>query len=355
MKKLILLALPALVASCTSNEYRITGKVNEQLDSTTVYLLNEKEETLDSCLITNGSFKFEGTATDQTVYTLKYKNKQNRIFVQSGSNILFDATEMPPSATDEGGLNDQFQAVQTEIQKQLADLRAMSTKMRKDSVANEVIADSVKAARDQINNYLRATIDANKDNIMGAYIFGLTANQLYSKLEQIDSVCNVLKYAQSITMIQKIRENLQVIENTKEGKPYTDFRGISIDGKVKRLSDYVGKGNYVLVDFWASWCMPCKKEIPYLIKLHNKYKDQGLTVLGVNIADKTADYKRALETLNINYPQLEIPSYAKENGAKMYNVKSIPHIMLIAPDGTILKRGLHGEEMVKYIEELLGK
>ena len=110
-----------------------------------------------------------------------------------------------------------------------------------------------------------------------------------------------------------------------------------------------------MVDFWASWCVPCKKEIPYLIQLHNKYKDQGLTVLGVNIADKTADYKRALETLNINYPQLEIPSYAKENGAKLYNIKSIPHIMLIAPDGTILKRGLHGEEMVNYIEELLGK
>ena len=124
-------------------------------------------------------------------------------------------------------------------------------------------------------------------------------------------------------------------------------------GEAVRLSDFYGKG--IVLNFWASWCPPCKAEMPNLVKLHKKFKNKGLTVLGINISDQLDAFKQTVKNYGIEYPQMVIPSYAKENGAKIYGVNSIPHIMLIAPDGTILKRGLRGEDMMKYVEEQVTK
>ena len=96
--------------------------------------------------------------------------------------------------------------------------------------------------------------------------------------------------------------------------------------------------------------------MPNLVKLHNQYKNKGLTVIGVNISDSEENFKGTLKHHDITYPQIHIPAHVKENnGATLYNVKSIPHIMLIAPDGTILKRGLRGEEMMNYIKDIMTK
>lgn len=353
MKKFMLLALPALMAGCGPKEYHINGIVNEQLDSTSVYLFNDKNEKIDSCIVTNGTFTFTGLTEDQMVASVKMGPKRSVVFLENGRNITIDATGVHSSVTDEGGLNDKLSIFQEYVQKNNADIRALHTKMRNDSVPQHIINDTIKTIIRRIDDFCRTTITENKENTLGAYLFSLTVRQLYPTLEQVDSMCSLLKYANNYPTIQAYKEVLEQVEKTKEGKMYTDFRGFTIDGKLTKLSDYVGKGNYVLVDFWASWCQPCMREVPRLTKLHNSYKDKGLTVLGVNISDKHDSFKEALKTNKIEYPQMEIPTYAKENGAKIYNVKSIPHIMLIAPDGTILKRGLHGDEMVKYVEEIL--
>jgi hypothetical protein len=95
--------------------------------------------------------------------------------------------------------------------------------------------------------------------------------------------------------------------------------------------------------------------MPNLVQLHKKLQKKGLTVVGVNISDNETNFKSTLKTYKIDYPQIHIPAHVQENGAKIYSVNSIPHIMLIAPDGTILKRGLRGEDMMKYVEEQVTK
>jgi thiol-disulfide isomerase/thioredoxin len=116
------------------------------------------------------------------------------------------------------------------------------------------------------------------------------------------------------------------------------------------LSDYVGKGKYVLVDFWASWCGPCRGEIPTIIELYNKYAGEKFEVLGVATWDEPEDTKKAIEELGIKYPQI---MNAQQAGSDAYNIEGIPEIILFAPDGTIVKRGLRGEAMVKAVEEAL--
>ncbi|MBQ5452400.1 MAG: TlpA family protein disulfide reductase, partial [Bacteroidales bacterium] len=114
----------------------------------------------------------------------------------------------------------------------------------------------------------------------------------------------------------------------------------------------VGKGKYVLVDFWASWCGPCRREIPNLIDVYNKYKGSKFEVIGVATWDEPDDTKAAITELQIPYPQI---MNAQEAGSAAYGIRGIPEIILFAPDGKIVKRGLRGSDIEIEVKKCLGK
>lgn len=141
------------------------------------------------------------------------------------------------------------------------------------------------------------------------------------------------------------------ISATKPGKPFADFEGITPAGERVKLSDYVGQGQYALVDFWASWCGPCKHEIPTLIQMHKKYKDKGLLVLGVGVWEGShEDHLQAIKELGIPYPQ--IFDEQNNHATSLYGIMGIPQIMLIGPDGVIMQRDLRGDQIEQILSEI---
>ena len=144
----------------------------------------------------------------------------------------------------------------------------------------------------------------------------------------------------------------QESKGLKEGDKYVDFKAVQPDSKVLKLSDFVGKGKYILVDFWASWCGPCREEIPNMRDLWYQYKDKPFDIVGAPVFDQTENTLAAVEDFKIPWKQiLNVP----ESVPALYGFDYIPYIILIGPDGTILETNLRGDELWaaarKYLED----
>lgn len=138
-----------------------------------------------------------------------------------------------------------------------------------------------------------------------------------------------------------LKEGIEKRKKTAEGQKFIDFE---VNGV--KFSDFIGKGKYVLVDFWASWCGPCKGEIPNIKAVWEKYSGPEFNVLSIAVWDKPEDTAAAAEEHGVVWPQIVD---AQRIPTDIYGIEGIPQIMLFGPDGTILKRDLRGEDIEKEV------
>ena len=365
MKKLTyLLAAAAIFAACNNENkgYTVTGTVEGASDGDTVYLQKVKAREfvkLDSAVIANGSFKFEGVQDTAISCYLTYKSEGKEpmlinFFLENG-NISVKLTADNQSYATGTPNNDIFKAYKDQIKGLNEQLSATYESMSDTTLTDEqreAKAKDIETLEEKLMQVTKENMAKNIANPVGIQL--LKQNFYYMDVNELEPlVAQIPAMFSNDEGIVRIKELVTKMKATAVGQKFTDFSMKTPEGKDVKLSDYAGKGKLVLVDFWASWCGPCRREMPNLVELYKQYKNKNFEIVGVSLDQNGDSWKAAIKQLNITWPQMSDLKYWECEGAQLYAVSSIPHVVLIDGEGTIVARGLHGEELQQKVAELL--
>lgn len=325
------------VMADATEKYKVIVPVSAEQQGGTIYLINyDTAQPIDSALIDGEKVEFTGVIEEPVPVGLKLKGdrRPRAQFVLEGGSMVYrpaDGSVVGSMLNDRAG----------ELQQKQADL---VTRFR--SAQSEAEQTAI------YNQFGQMMIDAmneNADNPLGYFCF-LEAQQFMEPEQLLQTVAS----NPQLGAYKRVAASVEAVKNrmaTQPGNKFRDF-AVTYNGKTSRLSDYAGKGKYLLVDFWASWCGPCKRQLPVLKELYKQYKDQGLEVLGVAVWDDPEDTKEAIKEHELPWPTI---LDAQNIPTDLYGITGIPCIMLIGPDGTILSRDKQDDELRADVAAAISK
>lgn len=372
MKKIFyafMLALPAAALAQTPN-YTVKGKIGEINAPAKAYLqysANGKTIT-DSTAISNGSFEFKGNIEYPTQATL-YVNRQGngihspydyvQLYIDKGTTVVSSPDSAKHAAVTGTKISEEYaryQAALKPINDQYDELD------KKEQAAGQNPSEDVQR---QIDNLTKA-VERNEQDINKKFIQDNPAS--FVSLNALRNYTYSADYRDVEPLFRSLSAD---IRNSPSGKKYADllaklktvalgatapvFAQADTNGKVISLSSFRGK--YVLVDFWASWCGPCRRENPNVVKAYNQYKDKNFTILGVSLDRPNAKEKwlAAIHKDGLAWTQVSDLKFWQNEAAQLYGINAIPQNFLLDPQGKIIAKNLRGSDLADKLAEIFGK
>ena len=363
MKKIVYLfaAGTMALAACTSEpSYKISGTIEGATDGELVYLQEVKGRELvklDSAVVTAGAFTFNGrqdvAANRYITYTpAEGKGKMADFFLENGNITVAFGEETTVAGTPN---NDIYQAYKKEAGALNKEMRALYGKFKEEGLTEEQKAEIEKQYEEldkKLNDLTFNTIDANITNAVGIHLWPGSSYSM--DLEQLKALAaKVPAEFQSNERIANLLKRIEILEKTAVGQKFTDFSMPDPEGNIIKLSDEISKNKYTLVDFWASWCGPCRAEMPNVIAAYKEFNKKGFGIVGVSLDSDAAKWKDAIKSMNMTWTHMSDVKGWQCEGAALYGVNSIPATVLVAQDGTIIARNLRGEAIKTKLAELL--
>ena len=364
MKKLVYFVVAsamALVACNNEPSYKISGTVEGAEDGKVVYLLEAKgreQIKVDSAVVTNGAFTFKGRQ-DSAVYRML--NIQVSEEVRYLLDFYLENGNITANLGEKGAItgtlnNDAYQAFKDEYNALMKEYRDLQMKFRTDSTLTDEQKEDIKKQLEGVDNkfleFLYNAVDANITNAVGANLF---PNYYYNfSLDQQKALIAKMPEATlNNARIQRIVKQIETLEKTAVGQKFIDFEMPTPDGKTLKISDVVSKNKYTLIDFWASWCGPCRAEMPNVVAAYNEYNKKGFGIVGVSLDNDEAKWKGAIKDLKMPWAHMSDLKGWQCEGAALYGVNSIPATVLVSQDGTIVARNLRADALKEKLAELL--
>lgn len=359
MKKMLFsMAFAALALGVSAQQYVVKGKATP--GQSVVYYRNLQSNNVDSVKVgKDGTFTLQGDARQQPFLQLsEQRDLNNSLVAVLDGTVTVDLPTSTVSGTTENALLNNTQSV---VAKKVPGIIALVSQLKQYQAEGKVgtpefkaLADQYEQAVTEVGALVKKSLKDHPEAVSNAPLFYLYGSLLDE--EEIQALIASKAACFSTPLLKPLVDQFtRRAEAMKLHQPGSQFKDIALQtpqGATKRLSDYCGKGNYVLVDFWASWCGPCRAEMPNVKKAYEKYHSKGFEIVGVSLDNDKAAWTGAIQRMNLTWPHLSDLKGWQSEAAALYGISSIPATMLVDPQGKIVEFGLRGEQLEVKLAEL---
>lgn len=353
-----------LFSACNTgggNSYTIKGNLKNYKDSV-LYLAQQESAipSFDTLKVTDGKFTFKGKA-DQPKFAQIITPDQRSgfpLFLEPGTiEINGNADSMQYGKVTVSGtpnnadLQKVMQIQEPFMQTMMAmQSQYMQARMAGDTATTSGIEKTMDSLQNVISDKMKSFVKEHPKSMVSILVLQTLGNNMEaSELEQLYSGLDTS--VQHSQMGETIGSRLALEKKTSVGQMAPDFTMNDTDGKPVSLSSF--KGKYVLVDFWASWCGPCRAENPNVVKVYNTFKNKDFTILGVSLDKTKEDWEKAIKDDHLNWNQVSDLQYWDNAAAKLYGIQAIPANFLIDPSGKIIAKDLRGDALEQKLAEVI--
>lgn len=354
MKKYLVSSIVAAVALCSCGQpkqqagYRIDGEIAGITGKVYLTVFEGKQPLrVDSAEVVNGAFWFSG---DRPVPILAAVETADvplvRFFLENSPIRISGSADQPNEIKVTGSeTNDLFQQYNFQVDSIRKVLDSDTVRL-----SSTWIASSLEKQQDSIG---RVFVRQHPNSVAAAYVlfrdlsYDMSAAQLRQAIQGLEPSIRSSVY---VTLLTGMADALA---KTEPGQKYIDISVPDTAGVELPLSRFVGEGKYVLLDFWASWCPPCRAEVPNLAAAYKEYRSRGFEIYAVSLDKTKKAWLAGIGSLHMDWPQVSSLKFWESPAAETYGVRSIPSNILIGPDGTILARNLMGQALLQKLAELM--
>ncbi|MDE7387962.1 MAG: redoxin domain-containing protein [Muribaculaceae bacterium] len=336
MRKSVLALLPVLglLAACSgSDSYKVKMTMPEELVGQSAFIVDAATGAkLDSVAISAADVVFSGKVSEPVLAMVTVGGYPYAQFVLEPGEIVMTEENFATGTPS----NDAFARFNDDIASLVDSLNAATSEEEQQAI--------------YVDRIVPVTVDyiiANPESPFALPVFGQVA--MYLDADQIERITAAVPSLAADPDVQRTLDYARAKAATSAGSAYVDF-SVDYDGKTQTLSEYIVPGHWTIVDFWASWCGPCRREIPGIKALYDKYHSQGLNVVGVAVRDEPAKTLEAMESDGVTWPVI---LNAGKEVLDAYGIMGIPCIMLVNPDGVIVARDLFGATLESAVTEAM--
>ena len=361
MKKVLLIAAFtfAAVSSMAQTKYAVIGTYDG--NGKTVYLIDElTERAIDSTVVADGKFAFTGTAAQDALMAVRAKESHwNSQFFNDGTPVSINLNDSTLKGSPQNERLTKINYGMEQPRKRFAAKTANLTEADIEAHADE-LSDEMNKMITALTTRANSAFNEERNSLIPVAFAGYYF--LENGVEAYDELVKQQVAFAGHPYLKKMRDEVEEETRPKDGEKmafigqqYTDLEMAAPDGKMHKISELIGEGKYVLVDFWASWCGPCRAEMPNVLEAYNRFHAKSFEVIGVSFDQKKEAWVKAVDQLKM--PWLQISDLKGWNcaAAPIYKIDGIPDNILIDPQGKIIDRGLRGKALLTRLQDLLGE